>query len=38
MAKWTAFPHAADAYTYDSGALKKKWTRLLLSLFAAASS
>jgi len=28
MAKWTAFPHTADAYTYDLGALKKKWTRL----------
>ena len=28
MAKWTAFPHAADAYTYDAGALKKKWARL----------
>jgi hypothetical protein len=28
MAKWTAFPYAADAYTYDSAALKKKWARL----------
>jgi hypothetical protein len=28
MAKWTAFPHAADAYTYDTAALKKKWARL----------
>ena len=28
MAKWTAFPHAADAYTYDLATLKKKWTRL----------
>src|SRR4029453_8943775 len=28
MAKWTAFPHAAAAYTYDAAALKKKWARL----------
>jgi tetratricopeptide (TPR) repeat protein len=28
MAKWTAFPHAAAAYTYDLAALKKKWARL----------
>ena len=28
MAKWTAFPHAAGAYTYDNAALKKKWVRL----------
>ena len=28
MAKWTAFPHDAGAYTYDAGALKKKWARL----------
>ena len=28
MAKWTAFPYAADAYTYDAAALKKKWARL----------
>ena len=28
MANWTAFPHAADSYTYDAAALKKKWTRL----------
>jgi len=30
MAKWTAFPHAADAYTYDNATLKKKWARLHL--------
>ena len=28
MAKWTAFPYAADAYTYELAALKKKWARL----------
>ena len=28
MAKWTAFPHDADTYTYDAAALKKKWPRL----------
>lgn len=28
MAKWTAFPHDASAYTYDAAALKKKWARL----------
>jgi len=28
MAKWTPFPYAADAYTYDNAALKKKWARL----------
>lgn len=28
MARWTAFPHDADAYTYDVAALKKKWSRL----------
>ncbi len=28
MARWTAFPHDADAYTYDVAALKKKWARL----------
>jgi hypothetical protein len=28
MAKWTAFPHDADAYTYDTAALKKHWARL----------
>ena len=28
MAKWTAFPHDADAYTYDAATLKKKWARL----------
>jgi tetratricopeptide (TPR) repeat protein len=28
MAKWTAFPHDAAAYTYDAAALKKHWTRL----------
>jgi tetratricopeptide (TPR) repeat protein len=28
MAKWTAFPHDAAAYTYDAAALKKKWARL----------
>jgi tetratricopeptide (TPR) repeat protein len=28
MAKWTAFPHDADAYTFDTAALKKKWARL----------
>jgi tetratricopeptide (TPR) repeat protein len=28
MAKWTAFPHDADEYTYDAAALKKNWARL----------
>lgn len=28
MAKWTAFPHDAADYTYDTAALKKKWARL----------
>ena len=28
MAKWTAFPHDASAYTYDTAMLKKKWARL----------
>ena len=28
MAKWTAFPHDADAYSYDIATLKKKWARL----------
>ncbi len=28
MAKWTAFPYDADAYTYDAAALKKHWARL----------
>ncbi|KNZ33585.1 MAG: hypothetical protein AD742_05310 [Methylibium sp. NZG] len=28
MAKWTAFPHDATAYTYDPATLKKKWVRL----------
>ena len=28
MAKWTAFPHSAGAYTYDTATLKKKWARL----------
>ena len=28
MAKWTAFPHDADAYSYDAATLKKKWARL----------
>ena len=28
MARWTAFPHAAAEYTYDTAALKKKWARL----------
>jgi tetratricopeptide (TPR) repeat protein len=28
MAKWTAFPHDASAYTYDAASLKKKWARL----------
>jgi tetratricopeptide (TPR) repeat protein len=28
MAKWTAFPHDADAYRYDPATLKKKWARL----------
>ena len=28
MAKWTAFPHDADAYSYDIATLKKKWVRL----------
>ncbi len=28
MAKWTAFPHDAAAYTFDPASLKKKWARL----------
>jgi len=28
MARWTAFPHDADAYHYDPATLKKKWARL----------
>jgi len=28
VAKWTAFPHDADAYTFDAASLKKKWARL----------
>jgi len=28
MAKWTAFPYDADAYTRDAAALKKHWARL----------
>ncbi len=28
MAKWTAFPHDSDAYTYDAAKLKKNWARL----------
>jgi tetratricopeptide (TPR) repeat protein len=28
MAKWTKFPHADKAYTYDGAALKKAWDRL----------
>jgi tetratricopeptide (TPR) repeat protein len=28
MPKWTAFPHDADDYTYDTAALKKNWARL----------
>ena len=28
MARWTAFPYDAAAYTYDTGTLKKKWARL----------
>jgi tetratricopeptide (TPR) repeat protein len=28
MAKWTAFPHDADAYRYDPATLRKKWGRL----------
>ena len=28
MAKWTAFPHDAGDYTYDTAALKKNWARL----------
>src|SRR3982751_6877987 len=28
MAKWTAFPHDADAYRYDAATLKKSWARL----------
>jgi tetratricopeptide (TPR) repeat protein len=28
MAKWTAFPHDADDYSYDTAALKKSWARL----------
>ena len=28
MAKWTAFPHDATDYSYDTAALKKHWVRL----------
>jgi tetratricopeptide (TPR) repeat protein len=28
LAKWTAFPHDADAYRFDAATLKKKWARL----------
>jgi len=28
MARWTAFPHDAAAYTFDVATLKKKWARL----------
>ena len=28
MAKWTAFPHDAAEYAYDTATLKKKWARL----------
>ena len=28
MAKWTAFPHDAADYVYDTAALKKNWARL----------
>jgi tetratricopeptide (TPR) repeat protein len=28
MAKWTAFPYDASAYTHDAAALKKHWARL----------
>jgi tetratricopeptide (TPR) repeat protein len=28
MARWTAFPHDADAYTYDAASLRKNWARL----------
>ncbi|MDQ6628981.1 MAG: hypothetical protein M3Z29_11135 [Pseudomonadota bacterium] len=28
MAKWTAFPHAADLYRYDAAALRTTWARL----------
>ena len=28
MAKWTAFPHDAAAFTYDTASLKKHWSRL----------
>jgi len=28
MAKWIAFAHDADAYSYDPATLKKKWARL----------
>jgi hypothetical protein len=28
MARWTAFPHDADAYHYDLATLRKKWARL----------
>ena len=28
MAKWTAFPHGADTYRYDTATLKKHWERL----------
>jgi tetratricopeptide (TPR) repeat protein len=28
MAKWTAFPHDASNYSFDTATLKKKWARL----------
>ena len=28
MARWTAFPHDASAYTYEPAALRRKWARL----------
>ena len=28
MTTWTAFPHGADAYSYDTATLKKHWPRL----------
>ena len=28
MAKWTAFPYDGAEYSYDTAALKKKWSRL----------
>jgi len=28
MAKWTAFPHDVDDYSYDAASLKKAWARL----------